>query len=306
MDNNITFFVYALCKPNGSPFYIGKGKRRQRPSDHLREARNGHHCYRCHTIRHIWADGGNPHPIILYRTPDEQDAYRMECALIAAIGRDLLTNATDGGEGQSGRVGELNAGSKLTYERVRELRCRYAEETTPIKTLAADFGISVGLVEQVVSQRRWGKDPSMPTKRDPQIGAANSRANRNPNSPKGEQQRDAKLTWKKAAEIRTRYATSGISTVEIARHYDITPRVVHKVLTNKGWHDPSYDPSVYIPHKPAGRGERNQGARLTWEQVREIRARYQFHKVTAKMLAAEYGVTSNHIEKILRGELWRE
>ena len=40
-------------------------------------------------------------------------------------------------------------------------------------------------------------------------------------------------------------------------------------------------------------------SKLTDEQVREIRSRYRFRKVTAKMLAAEYGVSAGTIHKIV-------
>jgi hypothetical protein len=295
--NDTTFHIYALCRPDGSPFYIGKAREkrdRSRFSEHKVEARSGHECHKCHVIRKY---GYKVYYSVLYRTADEQDAYRVERALIAAIGRDLLANATDGGEGLTGRSGELSAVAKLTWEKVREIRRRYAIDLAPVKTLAAEFGISSANVEAIVLCKTWQEPDAL--KRAAKDRYHNSTI-------KGEQQKGAKLTQQQADEIRGHYATSGITTHQIAPLYGVNPGVILSVLRNETYHDPSYDASVYIPHKPAACGERNQGAKLTVQQVREIRARYVFRKITAKMLATEYGVTANHIEKIIRRELWRE
>jgi hypothetical protein len=53
------------------------------------------------------------------------------------------------------------------------------------------------------------------------------------------------------------------------------------------------------------RGERTNSARLTAEQVIEIRARYSSGGVTLTALGAEYGVTFQQIHKIVRGKDWR-
>lgn len=96
------FYVYVLCRPNGKPFYVGKGTGR-RVFDHDAEARGGHDCYKCRVIRKIWRAGGDVQRYTVFTTNDEQEAYAYECELIALYGRSTLTNGTDGGEGGSGR-----------------------------------------------------------------------------------------------------------------------------------------------------------------------------------------------------------
>lgn len=56
------------------------------------------------------------------------------------------------------------------------------------------------------------------------------------------------------------------------------------------------------------KGEQNGRAKLTWEQVREIRKRYRRNsrKSGTVALAREYGVTNALIGKIIRNELWPE
>ena len=54
------------------------------------------------------------------------------------------------------------------------------------------------------------------------------------------------------------------------------------------------------PNKRGG----NPMAKLTEAQVADIRARYAPHRVTAKTLAAEYGVRPDTIYAIVAGKLW--
>jgi hypothetical protein len=101
------FYVYVLHKPDGTPFYVGKGVG-LRVLHHVREARNRttRLTHKLNTIRAIERRGG----IISYSVSgvfdDEAEAHRREMMLIGQIGRyDLglgpLTNQTDGGEGGS-------------------------------------------------------------------------------------------------------------------------------------------------------------------------------------------------------------
>jgi hypothetical protein len=65
---------------------------------------------------------------------------------------------------------------------------------------------------------------------------------------------------------------------------------------NKGRHD--------IMNK--ARGEKSGRAKLTWEQVREIRQRYEERNTSLRKLAKEYGVDNKVIHKIVRCETWKE
>ena len=55
----------------------------------------------------------------------------------------------------------------------------------------------------------------------------------------------------------------------------------------------------------APRGTELPHAKLNDQKVRELRAKYRLRVVTAKDLAAEYGVHVRTIEKVLRFESWR-
>lgn len=95
------FYVYVLARPDGTPFYVGKGQK-SRVQDHEREARNGHHCQKCHTIRKIWKQGGQVQKYIIFTTDDEQEALDYERTTIALYGRATLANIADGGQGSTG------------------------------------------------------------------------------------------------------------------------------------------------------------------------------------------------------------
>jgi len=54
------------------------------------------------------------------------------------------------------------------------------------------------------------------------------------------------------------------------------------------------------------RGDKTPCAKLTWEQVREIRSRYIPGIITLKQLAAEYGIAFSNIHRIIKNQIWVE
>lgn len=95
------FYVYILCRPNGKPFYVGKGSGR-RIYDHDNEARSGHRCHKCNIIRKIWQQGGEVQRYTVFTTDDQDEAYAYEREMVAMFGRENLANGTDGGMGGMG------------------------------------------------------------------------------------------------------------------------------------------------------------------------------------------------------------
>lgn len=90
------FYVYILYRPDGRPFYVGKGQG-NRINAHESFARNGYKARRYSIIRKIWRDGGEVLKQKVFETDDEDEAYAMERDLIASIGRENLANENDGG-----------------------------------------------------------------------------------------------------------------------------------------------------------------------------------------------------------------
>jgi len=54
------------------------------------------------------------------------------------------------------------------------------------------------------------------------------------------------------------------------------------------------------------RGENHCFAKLSWEVVRQIRARYAAGGVTFTQMAVEYGVVRDSISRVVTGRTWRE
>lgn len=107
------FYVYQLSKPDGTPFYIGKGMGR-RVFSHEREALGPDRSHKLNTIRKLRQLGWEIHYELLAFFDDESDCHVQEIAEILRIGRhDLgtgpLTNLTEGGEGACGLSEETKA-----------------------------------------------------------------------------------------------------------------------------------------------------------------------------------------------------
>lgn len=100
------FYVYVLYRPDGAPFYVGKGRGR-RIFHHEREALGLGRTHKLNTIRAVSRAGAAIGYEIRQVFQCEAECLRLEVELIRIYGRhDLgtgpLTNLTDGGEGAAG------------------------------------------------------------------------------------------------------------------------------------------------------------------------------------------------------------
>ncbi len=170
------WYVYTLCRPDGSPFYVGKGSG-QRVYCHAAEARRGHNCHKCNIIRKIWAQGERIQYRIALRTEDETTAFEHERELIASYGRANLANLSDGGEG--GSTGSI---------RTAEQRQRYSR----------------AMKGRVFSPEHLAKLRAMHQNRSPETGARISAAKKGkPRSPEASAKIAAKLkVWHRTPEGR--------------------------------------------------------------------------------------------------------
>jgi hypothetical protein len=101
----VRYYAYIHCKPDGVPFYVGKGKGSR---CRLMSERNPHH------QRVINKHGAKN---ILFGTlncSSEATAFELEIGLIKCLKRAnvRLTNMTAGGEGQSGAVASAETRAK--------------------------------------------------------------------------------------------------------------------------------------------------------------------------------------------------
>lgn len=115
-----SYYVYLLCRPDGQPFYVGKGLNR-RALEHEAEALRHHplgesNPFKCNVIRKIVREGANVIYRIdsVYATSEEQRCLDREAELIRTHRRlhegGYLTNLAGG-------VGNLSGAAPFSLER---------------------------------------------------------------------------------------------------------------------------------------------------------------------------------------------
>jgi len=117
----------------------------------------------------------------------------------------------------------------------------------------------------------------------------------------GENNPAAKLTWEDVREIRNDHINKKIKASKIAKTYNMNERHINSVIDNEVWYDKSYIPLIRS-YKEANSAENNPAAKLTWEDVREIRYRFANEKITHAKLKKIYKITT--IGGIINNKLW--
>jgi hypothetical protein len=106
LAGSLPHYVYVLCRPDGTPFYVGKGVDR-RCLNHEAEARNTERLtHKLNVIRALKKRNEQVQYCIESAFDTEREAHCRERYLIGLFGRHdqrlgPLTNQTDGGEGSS-------------------------------------------------------------------------------------------------------------------------------------------------------------------------------------------------------------
>jgi len=103
VGERLGYYVYLYVDPRtNEPFYVGKGQG-ERAVAHLRDTSESLVVAK---IKEILASGREPRiDILVHGLPSEKAAFRIEAAVIDAIGPEKLTNAVRGWE--SGKVGRM-------------------------------------------------------------------------------------------------------------------------------------------------------------------------------------------------------
>ncbi|QOZ55450.1 GIY-YIG nuclease family protein [Bradyrhizobium sp. CCBAU 53338] len=139
------YYVYVLHRPDGRPFYVGKGVN-LRVLDHEAEARNTTRLtHKLNVIRSLFRLKVSIHYHLDSFFEDEAEALARERQLIQIIGRhDLgtgpLTNQTDGGEGTSNPSEE---------SRQRRRESLWGDAADPERQIANNYFRKLATVESV-------------------------------------------------------------------------------------------------------------------------------------------------------------
>lgn len=206
---------------------------------------------------------------------------------------------------RNSKIGELNYISKLTWEKVKEIRERYKEDNISQDQLAKEFEVSRSAILHVLLNNTWvdkdyipyyrkrgiwsiGKSCSEETKK--KIGNANRGkpglcGEKNPNFGKhlSEEQKEKISKARKGKCL-------GKDNVNFGKDFS-------------GENNPRYGKHVSKELKEL---YRQTNAKLSWERVREIRKRYLIGNCSQYDLAKEYGVSRSAIESILHNKSWKE
>lgn len=124
---------------------------------------------------------------------------------------------------------------------------------------------------------------------------------------RGERAGGAKLTDEQVVEIRALYA-SGLTQQDVGDRFGIKRETVGAIIRGKNWqHIAAVDERVSLsdPKRHGSIGTRNASAKLTEDNVREIRRLRQDSHVSVSQIAKQFGVTEKVIYDIMRGKIWK-
>lgn len=125
---------------------------------------------------------------------------------------------------------------------------------------------------------------------------------------RGEKVGGSKLTEEVVVELRRLYAAGGFTQQKLADKFGLSREGVGCALRGQNWrHLPGAIDSlspVALANK-ARAGERHPTAKLTEQQVREIRRLFASNNHTQKELAAMFGVSAVNVYQIVSRRSWR-
>jgi hypothetical protein len=171
------YYVYVLSRPDGRPFYVGKGQNR-RVFEHELEALRAHpsgesNPFKCNVIRKILRDGGAVSYGIagLFEPDAEAECLQLEASLIKEHGRlhegGCLTNLAGG-------IGNLSGATPFSLARHADTLSG-APDDNPERAILNRFLLGIGPVASVPVKPKKQMSRILPTTPHPKPRSPTSR-----------------------------------------------------------------------------------------------------------------------------------
>jgi hypothetical protein len=133
--------------------------------------------------------------------------------------------------------GENHPTATLTWDAVRTIRRRYAEDRQGCRTLATEYGMSRVALRRVIRNETWVDPDYTPPKGKILENGGVPRP-----SVEGEVNSSVVLTLDQVRSMRQERATNNTLFRVLAEKYGVSASTVQLIIYNRRWTDPDYTP----------------------------------------------------------------
>jgi group I intron endonuclease len=179
-------------------------------------------------------------------------------------------------------INENHPRAKLNWEQVKEIRDLYKTGKFNMKELSDKYLVCFGAISDIIRNINWF-DPNYEISKRKRIDSR------------------ATLNWEQIKKVRDLYRVGNFTQKEIAEKFNISRGYIQRVLENKNKYDKLY---IYVKKTNLQNGENNPRAKLTWEQVKEIRNLYKTGNYFRKDLAEKFNVSEGCVQDIVKNRNW--
>jgi plasmid maintenance system antidote protein VapI len=203
--------------------------------------------------------------ILSYRTWIEDDGLKEQIEDIKKKSNAALLN------NKRNLQGEKNGLAKLTWEKVKEIREKYVIGNYTSCKLAKEYAINKSTILRIINNRTW-YDP------------------------------EYKFEKLSEEEVKRRMSENrrGEKSPNFGRHF--SEETKQKLSESHKGHFTSEETKEKM--SVCHRGEKCYKAKLTWDQVNEIREKYSTGNYSQRQLAKEYKIAQPTIEHIINNKTW--
>lgn len=202
------------------------------------------------------------------------------------------------------RSGENHSNSKFTNDEIKNIRKGFYESGKNIPTYASNIGLSTaGLSKLLKNTSRHDPDYEPDFDYLETIGQQ-----------KGEQSGNAKLKQHQVDWLRKDYIEYHKPRSYYAKELNVSEVLIKKIVRNKSWYDPNYDPNALSSSKnDSVRSEKDienleKGNlafyKLTKDDVEWIRKDYKQNQNPYSYYARKYNVSKDNIRAIVTNRSW--